>query len=182
MQGQEGGTPARIEFRPARPENAPDLSELRCLSKGFWGYPKEALEAWRPAMQVAPQYLCTHLVNTIHRDGRLVGFYALVEGDPSELDHLWLHPEAIGQGIGHLALVHACCAARARGISRLRIVSDVYAESFYLRHGARRCGKFYSPVQNRELPVLELDTSLPEGLAPRTSEDIGADAGTEAGK
>jgi GNAT superfamily N-acetyltransferase len=146
----------QIEIQDSRERDAAALTEIRIRSKGHWGYSPETLEAWRPAMQITGEYIRANVVRSIFVDGTLAGFYAIKPGLPPELDHLWLAPEVIGRGVGRAALLDCVQGALARGIGSLRIISDADAEGFYLRHGAQRVGEFFSPVQGRMLPVLEL--------------------------
>ncbi len=144
------------EIRDTREDEAKALSDIRVESKGHWGYARETLEAWRTAMKVSPDYIRANAVRSIFLDGRLVGFYALKRAEEDYLDHLWLLPDAIGKGIGRLALEHAVRLARESGIRTLVIISDVDAEGFYLKLGARKIGEVFSPHQNRMLPKLSL--------------------------
>ena len=41
-----------VEILATHEEEAEALSDLRVRSKGHWGYSRETLEAWRPAMVV----------------------------------------------------------------------------------------------------------------------------------
>lgn len=104
-------------------------------------------------MEVSTDYIASNLVQCVMVDGALAGFYAIHRGEYDLLDHLWLLPEAIGQGVGRAAMEDIACKARAMHVTLLRITSD--AEGFYLRLGARKVHEFFSPVQNRILPVLE---------------------------
>jgi GNAT superfamily N-acetyltransferase len=143
----------KIAIRPAREDEAAALSDIRVRSKGHWGYSRETLEAWRPAMAVTVDYVRTAIVQSILAEDALVGFYALKK-DEGLLDHLWLLPEVIGKGVGRFAFAHASSLARDLGLRTLLIVSDVDAAGFYLKMGAKQIGEFYSPDQNRLLPKL----------------------------
>ncbi len=75
------------------------------------------------------------------------------------LEHLWILPERIGQGIGRALFQHAVERAAARGATSLTIEADPHAEPFYLHMGATRVGAVTSEVdgQRRELPLLVYD-------------------------
>jgi GNAT superfamily N-acetyltransferase len=143
----------KVEIRETREEEAEALSDIRVHSKGHWGYSRETLEAWRPAMVVTRDYIRGATVRSIFVDGCLVGFYALKK-EEGILDHLWLLPEVIGKGVGRLAFAHAISVARGIGMRTLLIVSDADAEGFYLKMGAQKIGEVFSPHQNRMLPKL----------------------------
>jgi GNAT superfamily N-acetyltransferase len=158
----------KMEVREAREEETEALSEIRVRSKGHWGYSRETLEAWRPAMAVTINYLRGAIVRSILVDDRLVGFYALKK-EEGILDHLWLVPEAIGKGVGRFAFAHAASVARDLGLSTLLIISDADAAGFYLKMGAQKVGEHYSPLQNRMLPKLLFH--IPEESPPATDSD-----------
>jgi GNAT superfamily N-acetyltransferase len=143
-----------IYMREAREEEAETLSDISLRSKGYWGYPHEMLEAWRPDLTLTRDYIRRNPVRCVLLEDRLVGFYALKTGDEHYLDHLWLVPEAIGQGIGRLAFEHAVRLAHELGMQSFVIISDVHAEGFYLKMNARKIGEFFSPQQNRMLPKM----------------------------
>jgi GNAT superfamily N-acetyltransferase len=143
----------KIDIRETREDEAEALSDIRVRSKGHWGYSRETLEAWRPAMAVTADYIRGATVRSILVDGRLVGFYALKK-EEGLLDHLWLVPEVIGQGVGRFAFAHATAVARDLGMRTLLIISDADAAGFYLKLGAQKVGECYSPHQNRMLPKL----------------------------
>jgi len=148
-----------IDIRDSHESDAAALTDIRVKSKGYWGYSNEVLEAWRPAMQITADYIRLHLVRNIYVDGLLVGFYAIAREDTDLLDHLWLLPSSIGKGVGQRAMLHVIATAQQLGIKSLRIISDADAAGFYLKLGAKKTDEFFSPVQNRMLPVLELAVS-----------------------
>lgn len=142
-----------MDVRETREDEAEALSDIRVHLKGHWRYSRETLEAWRPAMAVTTYYIRAATVRSIVVDGRLVSFYALEE-EGGLLDHLWLVPEVIGQGVGRFAFAHATEVAREIGMRTLLIISDADAAGFYLKMGAQKVGEFCSPHQNCTLPKL----------------------------
>src|SRR2546425_13313509 len=87
--------------RPARPEEAPRLSELALRSKAHWGYDAAFLERCRAELEVRAGQLAALRAHVLERAGRVVGFFTLA-GDPpeGELLHLYVDPAAIGGGAG----------------------------------------------------------------------------------
>jgi hypothetical protein len=152
-----------IQIRQSREEEALALTDIRVRSKGYWGYPPEILESWRPAMVVTLDYIRSTTMRSILLDGELVGFYALKK-EEGLLDHLWLVPEVIGLGLGRLAYTHATQLAREIGMREFLIISDPDAEGFYLKLGAKKVGEVFSPHQNRMLPKLLF--TIPEAPYP----------------
>ena len=92
--------------------------------------------------------------------GGIVGFYALSGQAPvMELEHCWVRPSHIGQGIGARLIAHAVATCRAARVGTLRIASDPFAEGFYRRIGARPAGMVPSTPRGRTLPLLLLRVS-----------------------
>lgn len=150
-----------IEIRPARPDEAAELSALALRSKGHWDYPAEWMARYRATLTLTPDQLAATRVLVAEADGRVAGF-AVVEGDPpeGELGHLWVDPPAIGTGVGRALFTHAMDTARAAGLSSLMIHSDPHAEGFYLAMGAVRIGDVASTsIPGRRIPLLRFSLS-----------------------
>jgi GNAT superfamily N-acetyltransferase len=162
--------PRLVIVRPARPDEAGEISGLALRSKGHWGYDAAFLEACRADLTIDPAW-CDGLRLVVAEDGdRLLG-YARVAGTApvGELAGLFVDPVAIGTGVGGLLLRHATAVAAGLGMATLVIDSDPYAEPFYLHAGARRVGESVSTVDpGRRLPRLELVVrgSAPAGPPP----------------
>lgn len=158
--GEVQAAPAAILLRPARPEEAPEISALALRSKGYWGYDAEFLEACREDLTVEPAWCDGTRLTVAEREGVLLG-YSRISGRPpvGDLDALFVDPTAMGLGIGKRLLDQAIACAGALGMSRLTIDSDPSAEPFYLHAGAVRVGESASTVfPGRVLPRLELRT------------------------
>jgi GNAT superfamily N-acetyltransferase len=159
----------RVQIIPAHPADAPALSAIAWAAKAHWGYPAAWLEQWREQLTVSPEFIAVNDTFVAWIDDRIVAFSAVVAvGEGIHLDHLWVLPEEMGQGIGRSVFTHAAARARARGASRLTIQSDPHAEAFYLHLGAIRVGAVASEIegQRRELPLLHYDlTSVVAGIS-----------------
>jgi ribosomal protein S18 acetylase RimI-like enzyme len=148
-----------LTIRPARPAEAARLTAIAFASKRDWGYPAKWLAAWAPRLTVTSAYIREHAVFVARAGRRLRGFYALVETPKYwELDHFWIHPDAIGQGIGRRLFTHARAYVDRRGPRVLRIIADPNAVGFYQRMGAHRMGTVAAPIGRlkRRLPRLEV--------------------------
>ena len=128
-------------FRRARPEEAPALSAIALAAKQSWGYPDEWLEAWRADLTLSPDYVRERPVWIAEVTGVTAGFLGLDRrAGVWHLEHLWLLPAFIGQGLGRGLFAAAVRLAGAEGATELQIRSDPHAESFYLKMGAVRTG------------------------------------------
>ncbi len=136
-------TPRQLHcaIRAAIPGEAQVLTDIAHAAKRHWGYPEPWIARWRDDLTVTPQYIDRHDVYVAEADGALHGFYALTgEADHRELDHLWVHPSALGAGVGRVLYAHAVAVARRGGARTLVIDADPNAAGFYERMGARRTG------------------------------------------
>jgi N-acetylglutamate synthase-like GNAT family acetyltransferase len=83
-------------------------------------------------------------------DGETVGFYQLIaDGDKMELEHLWVKPQRLNQGIGKQLMAHAITTAKQKGAKRISIDADPNATAFFLSCGARRVGEPPAPVSGQ---------------------------------
>lgn len=148
------------QFRKAEAADAPALSELAFRSKAHWGYSPDQLEAWRENLTLSSDWMSLHPIHVAEIDGRIVGFFALLaEHGQWKLEHFWVAPEAMGQGVGRSMLTHAMAVAKQVGARELIIDSDPNAEGFYRACGAVRIASLPAPIEgepHRERPVLRL--------------------------
>lgn len=144
-----------IEFHNASPDQADVLSDLAIESKGHWGYSKKQLDVWRNDLRITEEYISGNLLRTISADGELVGFFAIKNVDKEcLLDHLWLLPKRIGQGVGKQTFERVKEECAFLKIEEFALISDPNAEGFYLKQGCVRVGEVESKPQSRMLPKL----------------------------
>ena len=147
----------------AMPTDAAALSAIAWAAKAHWGYPPGWLERWRAQLTISPEFIAANETFAARSDQRIVGFSALVAADTGmRLEHLWVLPEEMGQGVGRSLFTHAAARATARGASRLTIEADPNAEAFYRHLGAVRVGAVATEIdgEQRELPLLSYDLRL----------------------
>lgn len=165
-------TPSPSRIRPARCDEAPSLAELAWAAKAFWHYPRAQLEAWREALSPTAASIAKHPTTVIEVGGTLAAFCQLRLGAPSaDLEHLWVHPRHIGQGLGGALLSHALQHLAANGTAVLHIDADPHAEAFYRRRGATRVGAIPAPIKghpDRVRPQLRLAVEAARGPNSRS--------------
>ncbi len=160
--GQRQADLAVSTIRPARPADAQHLSEIALAAKASWGYPASFMARCRAALAVDPKTMVErHFHLAEGDDGTILGFYGF-EPEPEGigLSHLFVAPEAAGQGIGRALWFHAVGLARRLGETQLLVVSDPHAAGFYARMGAQSAGAGPSEIDPaRPLPMfcLRLD-------------------------
>ena len=151
-------------LRRARVEEAAQLTALALAGKRHWGYPAEWLALWRFDLTVTADYIRTQPVIVAEVEGAIVGFAGLLhaaEGD--QLEHLWLRPDCIGQGLGRRLFAGIIDQARPAGMTELQIKSDPNAEGFYLKMGAVRTGEEVYELPGgirRVVPLLKFRIQL----------------------
>ena len=149
-----------IAIRPARPEEAPSLSEIALAAKAHWGYPERWMQLWKPQLTFSPDYFEENESWVAEIDHRPAAFYTLLEKEGQAwLENLWVFPEFIGKGIGKRLFLHALELSRQRGFENLRLEADPNAAGFYEKMGMKKIGEHRSEVegQPRILPVMELE-------------------------
>jgi GNAT superfamily N-acetyltransferase len=148
---------AAVTVRKASTGDEPRLRELAARSKSHWGYGSERVDAWAAGLDLATLGSAAAEIYVADDDGRAVGWLALVaRGDVCEVDHLWIEPERIRQGVGTLLFRFAVERARELGASRLELESEPNAVGFYEKLGATRVGETVGSW-GRSLPVLAVE-------------------------
>src|SRR5712675_392010 len=109
-----------MEIRRANPEDAAMLTEIAFAAKRHWGYPERWIQAWKDLLTNKSEFIVGHETHVAYMDGSAVGFYALIGGsNRMSLEHLWVFPRAMGQGVGRALFGHAVQRAKALGIEAI---------------------------------------------------------------
>jgi GNAT superfamily N-acetyltransferase len=153
---RSGSTP---HLRRARPEEAPALSALALRSKAYWGYDAAFLASCAAELTLSAEEIADTPTFVLEVDGTRLGFYSIERRDEtrSELNFLFVEPEAIGRGYGRVLMEHAIERARALGSRVLEIQGDPNAAQFYRAVGGRLVGSRPSAsIPGRVLPIFEV--------------------------
>jgi ribosomal protein S18 acetylase RimI-like enzyme len=149
-----------FDVRRATPYDAVAASALARAAKAHWGYPASWLELWADDLTISPELLSTEpaFVAT-DPDGSVVGICILVRTrEVASIEHVWIHPDRQGHGIGRELVTRALERARESRARIVQVQSDPFAEAFYLNLGARRVGAVPAAMPgapDRTLPLLE---------------------------
>ena len=148
-----------IAIRPARPEEAADLSALCMRSKAHWGYEEDFLRRCVADLTITPERIARGRVLVAEdENGGLLGMAAaepLADG-MFDLALLYVEPKAIRQRVGEQLFAAIAAHAAREGAKRLRIEADPFAAGFYEKLGARRIGDVESAtLAGRMLPLFE---------------------------
>lgn len=147
------------EIREARGNECALLSDLALRSKAHWPYTEAQLAVFRKELTLSPETVVTQRAHVWVDQGQLLGFYTLLplERRTLELQHLFVEPTRLGQGIGRALFRHAAEMARALAFERLVIQSDPHAAGFYRSMGATHERDVASSIPGRFIPVFVLD-------------------------
>jgi putative acetyltransferase len=129
----------KLALRPFLPPDAPLLAEIfrdsiEDLTAEDYGEAQR--EAWASAADDEAEFaerLAQSLTLVVTFGGAVVGFISLKGGD--EIDMLYVHPAAAGQGGGAMLLDAVERLAAARGTARLTVDASDSARGFFERRG-----------------------------------------------
>lgn len=156
-------------IRPAKLQEAPALSRISFQSKKYWGYPDHFFEIWKKELTITPDYISLNQVFVCEKQNTLRAYYAMagLEKDldlfgeilPKGhfLDHMFVLPDDMGNGIGTKMIDHMTSVCRQHGISRIHILSDPNAKGFYEKMGCRYIREYPSTIPERTTPLMILD-------------------------
>ncbi len=156
-------------IRPANREDAQFLTGLSFKSKGFWGYPKEYFEVWKPELTITPDYIEKNDVLVFESGGAIVGYYSIIELENDIevsgakidkgfwLEHMFIAPKYIGRGIGTIMFEHLRKRCEMKGIRYLGILADPNARGFYEKMGCNFQGEIPSTIADRTTPLFVLE-------------------------
>ncbi len=146
-----------MEIVRATPDDAETLTRICVAAKAYWGYPPEWMQRWAPALRIAPEFIKFEQVYVARMKDEPVGFYGLLCTPPTFiLEHLWIEPSHIRQGIGEQLFHHAINLAKELGAQRIELEAEPNAVGFYEKMGARRVRERISDFE-RVLPIMEIN-------------------------
>lgn len=149
-----------IQIRRAQPDEAATLTEIAHAAKRLWGYPESWIEHWKDELTITPDFIANNEVYVALAGHEIAGCCALVLRDSqAELEHLWIRPAHMGNGVGRALFQRIVARAAQLNIAGLEISSDPNAEGFYQRMGAKRIGEIQSEIDghSRALPRMSID-------------------------
>lgn len=128
---------AVVTVRAAGPADHDRLRELTFESKAHWGYDHDLVRGWADELD----FECEQERWVAEADRAIVAWAGLalpVEDGVGVLDHLWVDPAAMGQGLGSRLFRVAANRARELGAERLEWSAEVNAVGFYEKVGGRK--------------------------------------------
>ena len=151
-----------IQIRRAQPEEAAALTEIAHAAKRHWGYPENWIENWKEDLTITPDFITTNEMYIAVASQEIAGCCALVMSESlAELEHMWIRPEHMGNGVGRALFNHITERAKTFDAKAVELSADPNAEGFYKRMGASRIGEVRSEIegQPRVLPRMRFALS-----------------------
>jgi len=150
-----------VEFRAALPNELSLLEELQRRTAMVSKY-REQILAHPDAIELPLQVIidgCARVA--VDADGRIVGFSIVLPAADrlAELDGLFVEPEFTRRGVGRALLEDAFSIARAQGVRRIEVTSNLEAVGFYEKIGFVGDG----PVATRFASALRMHIDLNPG-------------------
>lgn len=131
-----------IMLAPAHPDDAEQLVALRIAAMRDSLTRIGRFDPQRARQRFLSGYAPAH-TRHIALAGQRIGF-VVVKPEPAALllDHLYIHPDSQGKGIGAIVLMRVIDEARVQGLPlKVGALRDSDSNRFYLRHGFKLVGQ-----------------------------------------
>lgn len=136
-------------------EQDSEISLLAKSSKKYWDYPDEWLQMWDEDLTITADYIKNNHVFHVSENQEILGFYGFeVAENRIILEYLFVHPKAIGKGIGKLLMNDFLLRAETFKINEIVLVADPHAEAFYERFGFKTVEMKPTRIEERFLPQM----------------------------
>lgn len=151
-------------LKRARSGSEDALSSLALASKNHWDYPPEYQAQWKKELTLKSEYLENNPVFMLEDEGIPKAFYSLVKYNNDVpykgtilpagwwLDHLFVHPDYIGKGLGRRLFRHMRLWADALDLGPVGILTDPHARGFYEKMQCRFVEEIPSSIPGRTIP------------------------------
>jgi N-acetylglutamate synthase-like GNAT family acetyltransferase len=143
----------------AKNTDSKGLTELTLKSKAYWGYSLKQIDEWRDDLTINAKYIETNEVYSLIESNILIGYYSFFSLNKREvvLDNIFVDPKYIGKGYGKILMNHFLQKAKGLGFEKVSLHSEPNAEFFYTKIGFKVIGQLETSIENRFLPIMELE-------------------------
>ena len=150
-----------VQIRRAAPDEADVLTEIAHAAKRHWGYPENWIQQWKADLTITPEFIARNEMYVAMNGEEILGCCAIAFSESmAELEHMWIRPEHIGNGVGRALFLHVKERAAQLKIPALEISADPNAEGFYERMGATRIGEVRSEIEGKPRVLPRMTVSV----------------------
>ncbi|MEE4239906.1 MAG: GNAT family N-acetyltransferase [Desulfopila sp.] len=154
-------------IRPANEKDSEVLTAISFASKAYWKYPKAYLQIWQDELTITSEYIEKNDVFVYEREKFIRGYYSItvLEEDikisgitldkGAWLDHMFIDPPFIGQGIGSTLFAHLRKRCIVEDIQEIGILADPNSRGFYEKMGCCYIRDYPSTIEGRTTPFLQ---------------------------
>lgn len=145
-----------IRLTKASDEDAFVLSTIAYEAKAFWDYPQAWLDLWKKDLTLQADFINQHLTFLIRNEKEILGFCLIIsEKNFFDIEHCWISPKHIGQGLGKTLLTRVL-ALKAFQNQKFQVLSDPNALGFYQKFGFKVIQQIESLPKGRLLPLMQM--------------------------
>lgn len=132
------------------------LNGIIKASKAHWGYDDDFMKKFMENFGLTGDYISRRSTYVVSVETNTVGLYSFSRNKDHqlELDHFFLHPDYIGQGIGKIMWEHCVESAKSHKDPFFLLWSDPSAEGFYFKMGCEKIGERKSPMMPNRYPGI----------------------------
>lgn len=148
-----------MKIEKATKEDAKELTEITILSKSYWDYSEQQIEAWKNDLTITEAYILEKEIFKLIYENKIIGYYSFFKSNNSDLklDNLFVTPIYIGKGIGKKLMLDFFKRILVTDFEKVILDADPNAEKFYLNIGFEVIGKLETSIKNRYLPIMEMN-------------------------
>ncbi len=155
-----------IIIRQARVEDALFLTSISFGAKKYWNYSEEYLIGNNESLTITESYLKENIVFVAQNKETIIGYCSLHEvkedyiknGEVIEVgywvDHLFIRPAYINNGIGRKLIEEVKIYCKENGIAHLNVLSCKKTNGFYEKMGAKYIKDIESKTNEEEMSVF----------------------------
>lgn len=125
-------------------------------------------QIWQQELTINGEYIEQNEVYSALLAGQIVGYYSLIELEKEQvlsgvvlekgfwLEHMFVEPAHIGQGIGQAMVLLLLKLCKKKAIRRLAVLADPHARGFYEKMGFIYLQEIPSTIPGRTTPMLAI--------------------------
>ena len=154
-------------IRKAKTTESKILTDISFAAKRYWNYPQQNFDIWHDELTITDKYIEDNAVFVYQQGGQVIAYYSIVQLESDVvvncitihaglwLEHMFVLPDFIGQGIGRQMFKHMAETLKQYDVDSIGILADPNAKGFYQKLGCRYIGEYPSSIKDRSTPHFE---------------------------